>query len=86
MGLTRPFLHRDRKRAAGGSWTADFSSYYNNSGDDVRLLKNDGTTALDSYTYGSTGYDVSWYRSPDGGAWATTTDATPTQGSSNMSS
>jgi beta-lactamase superfamily II metal-dependent hydrolase len=69
--------------AAGGFWTVDFSSYYNNSGDDVRLLKADGATILDSYSYPSTGYDVSWYRSPDGGAWATSTDATPTKGASN---
>ncbi|MFP4346401.1 MAG: lamin tail domain-containing protein [Anaerolineales bacterium] len=69
--------------AAGGLWTVDFSSYYNNSGDDVRLLKADGATILDSYTYPSTSYDVSWYRSPDGGAWATSTDDTPTKGASN---
>jgi len=49
----------------------------------VRFLKGDGGTVLDSYTYGSTGYDVSWYRNPDGGAWAGATTTTPTKGSTN---
>jgi beta-lactamase superfamily II metal-dependent hydrolase len=69
--------------SASGFWTADFSSYFNNAGDDVRLLKNDGTTVLDSTSYGSTGYDASWYRSPDGGAWATSTTSSPTKGTTN---
>ena len=55
---------------ANGFWTMDFGSYYNNTGDDVRLLSDDATTVLDSYSYGATGYDESWYRSPDGGDWA----------------
>ncbi len=66
---------------AGGFWTADFSSYFNNAGDDARFVKNDGTTVLDAYSYGSTSYDKSWYRSPDGGAWAATSN--PTKGASN---
>jgi len=68
---------------AHGYWTLDRTSYFNNDGDDVRFLKEDATTVLDSYTYGSTGYDVSWYRIPDGGAWQTTTNSTPTKGAAN---
>lgn len=64
-------------------WTVDFSSYFNNAGDDVRLLKNDATTVLDAYSYGYTGYDKSWYRVPDGGDWSTTTTSTPTKGTTN---
>lgn len=69
--------------SARGFWTADFSSYFNNAGDDVRLLKNDGTTVLDGTSYGSTGYDASWYHSPDGGTWATSTMSSPTKGTPN---
>lgn len=68
---------------ANGFWTMDFSSYYNNTGDDVRFLLEDASTVLDAYSYGSTGYDESWYRSPDGGDWASTTTTTPTKGATN---
>ncbi len=68
---------------AHGFWTSDKSSYFNNGGDDVRLLKEDASTVLDAYTYSSTGYDVSWYRSPDGGAWQATPTSSPTKGASN---
>ena len=68
---------------AHGYWTLDRTSYFNNDGDDVRFLKDDAATVLDSYTYGSTGYDVSWYRIPDGGAWQTTTNSAPTKGTAN---
>ena len=69
--------------AAHGFWTHDFTNYYNNSGDDVNLIATDGVTVIDHYTYASTGYDVSWYRFPDGGPWQTTTTRSPTKGSSN---
>jgi beta-lactamase superfamily II metal-dependent hydrolase len=68
---------------ANGFWTRDFTSYYNNSGDDVRFLKEDAATVLDAYTYGATAYDVSWYRSPDGGVWQTEPTASPTKGATN---
>ena len=68
---------------AGGFWTLDRSSYFNNGGDDVRFLKEDATTVLDAYTYGATDYDVSWYRSPDGGAWQAFPTSSPTKGTSN---
>ena len=68
---------------AHGFWTMDRSSYFNNAGDDVRLLMDDQATILDSYTYPSTAYDVSWYRLPDGGAWAGTPTSTPTKGITN---
>jgi len=69
---------------AGGFWTLDRSRYFNNGGDDVRFLKEDATTVLDAYTYGATDYDVSWYRSPDGGAWQPEPTAFPTKGASNV--
>jgi hypothetical protein len=68
---------------AHGFWTLDRTSYFNNTGDDVRFLKEDGITILDSFTYGSTPNDVSWYRSPDGGAWAGSPTSSPTKGQSN---
>lgn len=68
---------------AHGYWTMDRSSYFNNGGDDVRLLSDDQATVLDSYTYPSTAYDVSWYRLPDGGAWQGMPTATPTKGATN---
>jgi len=68
---------------ANGFWTMDFSSYFNNTGDDVRFLKEDGSTVLDAYSYGSTGYDESWYRLPDGGPWAGLPTTSPTKGTTN---
>lgn len=69
--------------APHGYWTLDRSSYFNNGGDDVRLLMNDATTVLDSHTYGSTAYDVSWFRLPDGGNWQVTSTTSPTKGATN---
>ena len=72
---------------AHGFWTLDRSSYFNNGGDDVRLLLDDASTVLDTYTYTDTvSYDYSWYRSPDGGAWASTPTASPTKGTTNSGS
>ena len=68
---------------AHGFWTLDKNNYFNNSGDDVRLLSDDGVTVLDTYTYPSTKADRSWYRSPDGGPWALGSNPGPTKGSSN---
>jgi hypothetical protein len=68
--------------AAGGYWTLDTNSYFNNGGDDVRLLMPDGTTVVDTYTYSSSKNDKSWYRSPDGGAWASSW-GNPTKGTAN---
>jgi endonuclease/exonuclease/phosphatase family metal-dependent hydrolase len=57
----------------------------NNAGDDVNLIKPDGTTVQDSYTYSSSSDDVSHGRETDGGpTW--TTFATPTPGASNSGS
>ncbi len=69
--------------AAYGYWTHDFTAYFNNTGDDVNWIAKDGETVIDHFTYGSTGYDVSWYRYPDGGPWQTTTSSAPTKGSAN---
>jgi len=68
--------------SAGGYWTMDTSRFFNNGGDDARLLMPDGVTVVDSYSYGSSSVDESWYRSPDGGAWSPTM-GTPTKGSAN---
>ncbi len=68
---------------AHGYWTKDFSSYFNNSGDDARFLNSDGSTVLDSYTYGGTEYNHSWYRLPDGGDWQVSATDSPTKGASN---
>jgi beta-lactamase superfamily II metal-dependent hydrolase len=69
--------------APHGFWTVDQVSYFNNSGDSVRFLKENGTTLLDSFSYGSTGYNVSWYRLPDGGSWAGSPTSSTTKGQSN---
>ncbi|MFZ6028553.1 MAG: lamin tail domain-containing protein [Chloroflexota bacterium] len=69
--------------AAYGFWTLDRANVFNNSGDTVNWIAADGVTVLDSFTYGSSAYDASWYRLPDGGTWQTTTTSSPTKGSSN---
>jgi beta-lactamase superfamily II metal-dependent hydrolase len=66
-----------------GFWTLDRTSYFNNAGDDVRFLTEDASTVLDSFTYGSTASDVSWYRFPDGGSWSASTTTSTTKGQSN---
>jgi beta-lactamase superfamily II metal-dependent hydrolase len=68
---------------AHGFWTLDRTSYFNNTGDDVRFLKEDVSTLIDSISYGSIEYDLSWYRSPDGGPWASSPTASTTKGQSN---
>ncbi|MDJ0756228.1 MAG: lamin tail domain-containing protein [Ardenticatenaceae bacterium] len=67
---------------AGGHWTMDTSNFFNNGGDDARLLESDGVTVVDSYTYGSSTKGSSFYRSPDGGTWAGSAGA-PTKGTTN---
>ena len=68
---------------AHGFWTLDRTSYFNNTGDDVRFLRENASTVLDSYTYDNTGSGLSWYRLPDGGAWAASPTASTTKGSNN---
>lgn len=68
---------------AGGYWTLDTSNLFNNTGDDVRLLMPDGTTIVDSHTYGNSSKDKSWYRTPSGGAWAGTMTSNTTKGAAN---
>lgn len=68
---------------AGGYWTMDSNRYFNNGGDDVRLLMPDGATVVDSFTYNYSTANQSWYRSPDGGAWSSVMGA-PTKGSANQ--
>ena len=66
-----------------GFWTLDRITYFNNTGDDVRFLKEDGNTVLDTFTYGNTGSNLSWYRFPDGGNWAGSPTASTTKGQTN---
>ncbi len=68
--------------AAGGYYVMTFSSFLNNTGDDVRLLGTDGSTVHDTHTYTSATSDMSWCRKPDGGTWSAI-QCDPTQGSTN---
>lgn len=65
----------------GGYYVMEMASYLNNTGDDVRLLGTDGLTIFDAYTYGSTSYDLSYCRLPDGGSWSS--NCTATKGAAN---
>ena len=67
----------------GGFYVLQFASFLNNGGDDVRFLDPTQIIVLDSYTYASATTGNSWYRYPDGGAWATLETSTPTPGASN---
>lgn len=69
--------------AAGGYYTRDFSGYFNNGGDDARLLLSDGTTVVDTRSYGNTSNNRAWYRSPSGGSWAGSSTTTATKGAAN---
>ncbi len=68
---------------AGGYYTMDTAAYFNNTGDDARLLLPDGSTVVDSYTYGNSSSNRSWYRTPDGGAWASTMTTNTSKGATN---
>ncbi|MGA9399130.1 MAG: lamin tail domain-containing protein [Anaerolineaceae bacterium] len=67
---------------AGSYYVMTFSSYLNNTGDDVRFLDDDGVTIYDAYTYATATYDMSWCRKPDGGSWSAL-ECSPTQGGTN---
>jgi len=69
--------------SAHGFWTVDQITYFNNDGDAVRFLKEDASTLLDSFAYGSTDHDLAWYRLPDGGSWAGSPTSSITKGGSN---
>ena len=66
-----------------GFWTLDRNSYFNNAGDEVRFLKDDMGTILDSFSYGNTDTNLAWYRLPDGGVWSASTTSSTTKGQSN---
>lgn len=71
---------------AGGFYVFQISGYLlNNSGDDVRLLSVDGSTVIDSHSYGSSADDQSWHRAGDGGTWCGSYGAA-TQGTTNPTS
>lgn len=67
---------------AGGYYVMTFSSYLNNTGDDVRFLDDDGITVFDTYSYSAATTDMSWCRKPDGGDWSVI-ECSPTPGSTN---
>ena len=58
----------DTMIAPYGYWVLDRTNYFNNAGDDVRLLAPTGTL-IDMFTYTSSANDKSWARIPDGGPW-----------------
>lgn len=71
---------------AGGHLVFEFSGFVlNNTGDDVRLVTADQATVIDAHSYTSSADDLSYRRSPDGGAWCAN-DGPATQGTSNPSS
>jgi len=72
----------DTTISAGGYYVMTFSSFLNNTGDDVRFLGDDGSTVHDAYTYASATTDMSWCRKPDGNSWSAI-ECSPTQGSTN---
>lgn len=67
----------------GGFYVLTFSAVLNNGGDEVRFLDPTQTTVLDTSTYASATANYSWYRYPNGGAWAALETSTPSQGASN---
>jgi len=68
---------------AGGFYVMTFGSFLNNTGDDVRLLGDDGATVHDSYTYSAVTADKSWCRTTDGGNW-NPLECDPTQDATNV--
>lgn len=66
-----------------GYWVWETNSYFNNSSDSAYLIAPNGTV-VDSFSYSSIQYDASWYRNPDGGAWSSTMDTSPTKGAANQ--
>ena len=68
--------------APGGYYVMEMNNYLNNTGDDVRLLGTDGSTVFDMKTYGSSSYDHTFCRIPDGGSWAS--GCTASKGSTNQ--
>ena len=68
---------------AGGFWVFETKSVFNNGGDDVNLIAEDGETIIDSFSYESVFYDLSWFRLPDGGDWQDEATDSSTKGSEN---
>jgi beta-lactamase superfamily II metal-dependent hydrolase len=67
---------------AGGYYVYKTANVFNNTGDDVTLISPSGTV-VDKFTYGSTGYDVSWYRVKATGNWSTSATTNVTMGTVN---
>lgn len=68
---------------ANGFFVWRTSNYFNNTGDTANFVAPDGAI-IDSFTYTTIKYDRSYYRYPDGGAWSSTMDSTPTEGAANQ--
>ena len=69
--------------SARGYFVLNRTNYFNNTGDDVRLLTPAGVL-VDRFSYTTSANDRSWARMPDGGPWSSTMDATPTKGTANQ--
>jgi competence protein ComEC len=68
---------------AKGFYVYDVSgNVFNNGGDDVRLTNAEGEL-IDVFTYTSTGSNLVWYRTTDGGDWASQPRQEATMGISN---
>ncbi|MEN8240296.1 MAG: lamin tail domain-containing protein [Chloroflexota bacterium] len=67
---------------ANSYYVMSFDLFFNNTGDDARLLGTDSSTVFDAYTYSSATSDMSWCRKPDGDDWAVI-ECSPTQGTTN---
>lgn len=67
---------------AYGYYVMEFSSFLNNTTDEVRFLT-PTQTVLDATSYAYSTAEYSWYRYPDGGQWSGIESPTPTKGSSN---
>lgn len=82
-GGTKPYTIPEGTRIeAGGFYTIEFGSMFNNTGDDVRLFDQNGTL-VDTFSYTSVQNGHAFYRSVDGGAWSETMTSTPTKNASN---
>ena len=67
---------------ANNYYVMTFDLFFNNTGDDARLLDSDSSTVFDAFSYSAATSDMSWCRKPDGDAWAVI-ECSPTQGTTN---
>ena len=63
-------------------WTNIINNYFNNNGDNVRLISPQGEL-VNIFHYGPSEKDKSWSRITDGGQWSTTMRGSPTRDAAN---